>query len=253
MLPGPVCPYCGGKLGPPHELWRIRRRPVLDWMAWNAILRIALPALLLALGIPLAAEAALGGLAGAANLLGGGYLRIAGVLLALLLTAVAALLLLQGTEVAEVAADKSGIEVRILLDRPAAVRLLARMKPPGMMTDESLRMEYGLLVGRQRVSWKEIRRVQLWPEKALVLCYSPAHWLRLAVPCTAESWTWLIDTIGEKLGRRKDVRLPEALKQAGRKPSKVRQTTGQTADAEEALWREIASSGAEGENTGTAE
>ena len=46
--PGEVCPYCGSKLGKnaAHAAWCVERTPVKDWMCWNALMRILLPAAL---------------------------------------------------------------------------------------------------------------------------------------------------------------------------------------------------------------
>ena len=44
--PGAVCPYCGTKLGKTaaHAAWCLERTPVKDWMSWNAVMRVLLPA-----------------------------------------------------------------------------------------------------------------------------------------------------------------------------------------------------------------
>ena len=49
--PGEVCPYCGSKLGKnaAHAAWCVERTPVKDWMCWNALMRILLPAALVIL------------------------------------------------------------------------------------------------------------------------------------------------------------------------------------------------------------
>lgn len=61
--PGEVCPYCGSKLGKnaAHAAWCVERTPVKDWMCWNALMRILLPAALVILLLVLAAEGISGG------------------------------------------------------------------------------------------------------------------------------------------------------------------------------------------------
>ena len=55
---GEVCPYCGTKLGKnaAHAAWCVERTPVKDWMSWNALMRILLPAALVILLLVLLAE-----------------------------------------------------------------------------------------------------------------------------------------------------------------------------------------------------
>ena len=56
---GESCPYCGGKLAKTAEQlsFGIIRTPVTDWFSWNDVLRVTLPAWLVALIAVLAAEA----------------------------------------------------------------------------------------------------------------------------------------------------------------------------------------------------
>ena len=46
VAPGDICPRCGTKLAKSatHEAWVLERQPFRDWMSWNAILRLLLPA-----------------------------------------------------------------------------------------------------------------------------------------------------------------------------------------------------------------
>ena len=63
---GESCPYCGGKLAKTGEQlsFGIIRTPVTDWFSWNDVLRVMLPAWLVALVAVLAAEASATGAAG---------------------------------------------------------------------------------------------------------------------------------------------------------------------------------------------
>ena len=211
MDPGATCPICGGKLSLPHTLWRISRRPVLNWISWNSFLRLALPVLGLVALILLIAEMA-GGTGGLRRFLEGPVPGVLLWLLAGLLAAVGLLLLLQGRETLELAADKSGVTLRVLLPRPTPLRLLAHGRSPRLMQEPSLRMEYGLLVDERRVDWKELTRVQLWPEKGMFLLYGPRWWLRMAVPCDAEGWREMSAQVTDKLARKKGVVVPPSLR-----------------------------------------
>ena len=212
---GVVCPRCGGKLGNPRCLWRVERRPVLSWAGWNTPMRVILPGIILMSTAVAIAELAGSGPGAAERLLTGDLPRL---LLILAVSAVALtglVLLLRGREVLEIAADKSGLTVTVLLPRPNAVSLLLRLRSPKLASDASRRREYGLFLEEKKLPWKEIRRVQVWTEKSLVLFYAPAWWLRLALPCDQETWPEVRQVIIERLGRQKNTRLPDMLRPAG--------------------------------------
>ena len=46
--PGEICPRCGTRLGKnaAHAAWCVERTPVKDWMYWNSVMRVLLPAAL---------------------------------------------------------------------------------------------------------------------------------------------------------------------------------------------------------------
>ena len=93
------------------------------------------------------------------------------------------------------------------------------------MGDENL-----LLVSSTEIAWKDITRVQLWPEKNMILFYAPKWWMRLALPCTPFTWEDALDCIREKIGKKKAVTLPEICRQAApakakAKPKKAHQLT----------------------------
>ena len=211
MRPGAVCPVCGGKLSASHTLWRISRWPALSWTCWNSPLRLALPALLL-VGLVLLGAELTAGPGGLQRFLDGSMPSLLAWMLAGLVLAVGIALLLQGQETLEIAADKSGVTLRVLLPRPTTLRLLAHFRSPRLLRDESLRMEYGLQVDERRVAWKDVRRVQLWPEKGMFLLYGPRWWLRMAVPCDEKGWREMSALVTEKLGHKKGARVPASLR-----------------------------------------
>ncbi len=211
VLPGAACPYCGGKLGTPRTVWRVKHVPVRDWISWNAPMRLALPALMLVAAVILAAEGLTNGTAGIERLLNGAFPRVLLWILAGLTLAVLLVLLFQREEVLEVALEKSGITVRTLLPKPGPLCLLAHLRSPALARNDALRQEYGLLVDEQKLSWRQVKRIQWWPEKSQLLLYGPFWWLRMAVPVTAESWPELSAAITEKLGKKK-IRMPSGLR-----------------------------------------
>ena len=46
--PGEICSRCGTRLGrnAAHAAWCVERTPVKDWMYWNSVMRLLLPAAL---------------------------------------------------------------------------------------------------------------------------------------------------------------------------------------------------------------
>lgn len=211
IRPGATCPTCGSKLSAPHTLWRISRRPVLSWTCWNAPLRLALPALFL-VGLALLGAELTAGPGGLQRFLDGSMPALLGWMLAGLLFAVGLTLFLQGKETLEIAADKTGVTMRVLLPKPSALQLLAHFRSPRLLRDESQRMEYGLQADERRVAWKDVRRVQLWPEKGMFLLYGPRWWLRMAVPCDEEGWREMSALVTEKLGHKKGASVPASMR-----------------------------------------
>lgn len=211
--PGERCPHCGGKLAKSavRVAWCAEHVPARDWMCWNAAMRVLLPALALVFLLVLALEAAAAGLAGVEALLQGGLLFA---LLGLLVITSAVLLLvflLQGEDLLDCVVDSRGIHIQQYLPHPTAFKLLLHMKPASLLQQYS--PEEGiLLIGQKELLWKDIARVQLWPEKALILFYAPAWWMRLSLPCTAFTYEDCLSFIQEKLGKKKAVQLPGELR-----------------------------------------
>lgn len=182
---GDICPDCGGKLA-----------------------------------VTLLLETIFGGLTGLAQLLSGGLLPT---LAWLTLGSLAVLLLvfiLQGDDLLDCVIDSTGVHIQQYLPRPTAFKLALRLKSPQLLSqrDES----DVLLISSRSISWKEIRRVQLWREKGLILLYAPAWWQRLTIPCTHATWKDALAFIRDKLGKKKDVILPpECVQTAPPKPKKA--------------------------------
>ncbi|MBQ6175124.1 MAG: hypothetical protein IJK28_10920 [Clostridia bacterium] len=232
-VPGGVCPVCGGKLGPAHAFWRVNQVPVRSWVSWNAPMRLILPCAGIIFLALLLAEAASGGADAMNAFLSGGIPTVLLCILIGIMTVTGLILFLQGRHTCEISADKSGITMRVLLSNPDALRLLAHFRSPKLMEDSRLRMEYGLLLEERRMSWKDVSRVQLWPEQGTVLLYAPRWWLRMAVPCDSEGWQEMSALITEKLGKDRHAHIPAALRpkeKAGqrKKPAASSRRTGGT-------------------------
>ena len=226
------CPDCGAKLpaSTVRLAWCVEHMPVKDWMCWNAALRIVLPVLGLTLALTLGLEALLSGLDGVTALLGSGLVPALTGLLIGLLAVLLLIFILQGDDLLDCVIDSAGLHVQQYLCGPTALKLLLRMKSPRLL--ESMGEEDMVLIASREIAWKELRRVQLWPEKTMLLLYAPRWWLRLSVPCTPHTWADALAFIRDKIGKKKDVILPPECVQtappkAGRsgKPQRTRQLT----------------------------
>ncbi len=221
--PGDLCPYCGTKLtkNAAHAAWVVERKPVADWMCWNAVMRWLLPSALAVLILVLALEALSGGADAVERLFRSGFPLTLGILLGAMALLVFFALLAQGKELLDYVVDSRGVHVTRYLPEPTAWKLLARGKSPAQLYRADPEAETALLRLEERdLSWREVSRVQLWPEKCYLLFYAPAWWLRVPVRCTPFSWDDALSFVREKLGKKKTVELPEHLRpQTGKKPA----------------------------------
>ena len=222
VAPGDLCPHCGTKLpkNAVHAAWVLERKPVADWMSWNAVLRWLLPAGLVVLILALLLEGISGGTAAVENLFLGGFPLVLLILLCVLLTLVLVALLLQGRELTDYVVDSRGVHVTRYLPDPTPLKLLARLKSPALMRQLDPDANAPVLrLGEQDLAWKNVARVQLWPEKCYILFYAPTWWLRIPVRCTPFSWEDALVFVRDKLGKKKTVDLPDHLRvQAEKKP-----------------------------------
>lgn len=211
--PGDHCPHCGGKLAKSaiRVAWCAEHVPARDWMCWNAAMRVLLPALCMVFLLVLVLEAIAGGLSGVDALLRGGLLFALLGLLAITSAILLLVFILQGEDLLDCVVDGRGIHIQQYLPHPTPLKLLLRMKPASLMHQYS--PEEGiLLISQKELLWKDIARVQLWPEKTLILFYTPAWWMRLALPCTAFTYEDCLAFIQERLGKKKAVQLPPELR-----------------------------------------
>ena len=193
--PGEICPRCGTRLGKnaAHAAWCVERTPVKDWMYWNSVMRVLLPAALVILVLVLVLEAVSGGIAAVERMMTSGFPLTLLILLAAALLAVFAVLLLQGKELSDFVVDSRGIHETRYLPDPTPLKLLMRMKSPAAAKQAEGGDTRVLMLSRRDLAWKDVARVQLWPEKCMILFYAPAWWLRIPTICTPFSWD---DTIG---------------------------------------------------------
>ena len=188
------------------------RTPVKDWMSWNRVMRVLLPAGLAVLLLVLLAEGLAGGPAAVERLLGSGLLTVLAILLGTAVGIVFLVLLLQGRELRDYTIDNRGVHETCYLPDPTPLKLLARLKSPALLAGADPEAAAPVVRLSQRdISWRDVARVQLWPEKCMVLVYAPAWWMRVAVACTPFTWDDTLGLIRNKLGRKKKVLLPPTL------------------------------------------
>lgn len=226
--PGDICPRCGTKLpkSAVHAAWVVERVPVRDWMCWNAVLRWLFPAGLAVLILALALEGLSGGPEAVERLFRSDFLLTLAGMIGLLLLLVFLALLLQGKELMDYVVDSRGVHVTRYLPRPTALRLILRFKSPRMMSQISPEEASPILRLEERsLPWREVSRVQLWPEKCYLLFYAPAWWLRIPVRCTPFSWEDALFYVREKLGKKKSVELPAHLRVPAGSGSASRRST----------------------------
>lgn len=208
---GEMCPFCGTRLGKNavHAAWCVERIPVKDWMYWNSVMRLLLPGALVILILVFLLELLFGGTGAVEKMISSAFLPVLGVLLSAVLTVTLLVLLLRGKELSDFVVDSRGIHETRYLPDPTPLKLMLRMKSPETPgEDGDARV---IKLGERQIAWKDVSRVQLWPEKCMVLFYAPAWWLRIPVVCTPFTWEDTMDYIREKLGRKKKVRLPKSL------------------------------------------
>ena len=211
--PGETCPLCGARLGKnaAHAAWCLERVPVRDWLLWNEIMRVLLPAGLAVLLLVLLAEGLSGGTQALERLLRSGFPAALAGLLAAAVGLIFLILLLQGRELTDYVADSRGIHETRYLPRPTALKLILRLRPPRLLRETEGQEIPLVRLGEKSIAWKDVARVQLWPEKCVILVYAPSWWLRVGVVCTPFTWEDTIGLIRQKLGRKTKVLLPPSL------------------------------------------
>lgn len=210
---GESCPHCGGKLAQTNEQvsFGVVRMPVRDWFAWNNVLRVGLPALLLVLVTAVAAEGVAGGAAGVIALFSQGFFWTLMAVLAVMLLLVLLLLVVQGPERVHYILDRQGVHARTYLAHPGSARLYARFLTPQSLErlkdDDRPPLEGLTLVRRVFLPWAQIRRVRVWREGFTVLFFRPSFWQALALRCPLQDMVEAEAFVRKKLKRFKKVRV----------------------------------------------
>lgn len=206
---GEACPVCG-KTPPASSMrvaWMYARQRALDWMSWNAVMRIAVPVLAAATALGLVLELLLGGGAGVRQLLNSGFLWVMGMLLLFVAAVTLLVFALGGTDELYCVVDSRGFHVRTALPGANRVKLWMHGKSAALM--DTADTNGRVIISEKDLAWKDISRVQLWTDKRLMLLYSPRWWMKLSVPILLAKWNDVLTMVDEKLGKKKAVELPE--------------------------------------------
>ena len=209
-----VCPYCGTRLGKnaAHVAWCVERTPAKDWMSWNAVMRLLLPAALAILLLVLLLEGISGGIGAVEKMMTSGFPVVLLILLGTTLAVVLLALLLQGKELTDYIVDSRGVHEIHYLPDPTPVKLIVRLKSPSLMKNAGQGNGVAVLkLDEKDLPWKNVARVQLWPEKCMILYYAPSWWMRIAAACTPFIWDDVMAMTREKLGKKRKIRLPASL------------------------------------------
>lgn len=206
---GEACPVCG-KTPPASSMrvaWMYARQRALDWMSWNAVMRIAVPVLAAATALGLVLELLLGGGAGVRQLLNSGFLWVMGMLFLFVAAVTLLVFALGGADELYCVVDSRGFHVRTALPGANRVKLWMHGKSAALM--DTADTNGRVIISEKDLAWKDIARVQLWTDKRLMLLYSPRWWMKLSVPILLAKWNDVLTMVDEKLGKKKAVELPE--------------------------------------------
>ena len=198
--------------------WCIDHVPVLDWICWNQSMRIILPVADIVFLLVCVLETVSGGFPALEALLTGPFPLSLLILIAAICLLVGLNLLFQGPDVLDCAVDQKGIHIECCLPRPASWKLIARLRP----SDSPVGEDGMALISVTDIPWASITRVQLWPGQDKILFYCGSPWLAAALPCTPFSYGAVTKMITEKLGKKKQVRLPAPLRASSAPSSKAR-------------------------------
>ena len=166
-----------------------------------------------------------------------GFPEVLLILLGAVLAVVLIVLALQGKELADYVIDNRGIHEIHYLPAPTPLKLAARLKPLSLLKEAEQGGAVPVLkLGEKNLAWKDVARVQLWPEKCMILYYAPSWWLRIAAVCTPFSWEDAMGMTREKLGKKRKIQLPPSLViPAEPKARRSRPAAKQAPEVEEAL------------------
>lgn len=217
--PGEICPRCGSRLTRSGERYCFggERLPVTDWFSWNAMLRVGVPGIGLALLATVILEAFTEGAYGVQAVFVQGFFWTLMGTLGMLLLATLCLLMAQGRETVRYVLDAQGAHAFTYLRKPKPWRLYARFTAPqaakALQADAPDRSAEGLsAVRRADLLWKDTKRVAFWPETHTILFYRPRWWQVLSIRGDEREYAEAVEIVRKRLARN-----PKALREKKKK------------------------------------
>jgi hypothetical protein len=209
--PDTVCPICGQKLSE-NSLrlsWSFGLAPVRDFLSWNSILRVALPALILLMLVITGVEFGRKGILGVQVLLAQGFWSLLSVLMAAMIVAVFAALALRGREEVRYILDGKGVHIQVWQMKPSFIKRIFGMIPPEAQQGSMGQFEW--MLEEKHILWAKLCRVGFWPDRDKILLYSPRFYLAAALHALPETYDDAVRFIYEHVKKRPGVmRLPPA-------------------------------------------
>ena len=203
--PAAICPQCGQKLtaASTRLSWVYQYAPFRDFLSWNGILRVGLPALALLFLVVLGVELIRKGPLGVQTLLAQGFIELMLVLTATLLVLVLMILMYKGRVEARYVLDHKGAHVQLWQVRPPWIRrLFHRMSEAARFDDAG---DGTWMMEEKHLSWAALKRVGVWPDRDKILLYNPRFFMTLALHCLPENYDDSLRYIYSFVKKRPDV------------------------------------------------
>ena len=206
--PASLCPLCGQKLpnGSLRISWTYTYSPVKDFLSWNSILRVGIPALVLLMLTVISVELIRKGFIGVELLFAQGFANLMLLLAGLLIAFALSVLLLKGRVSANYVLDQKGVHVRIFQEKPSLILRLFHSFPG--KEDTGLSGENLRLLEEKHMPYAFIKRVGLWPDRDKILLYNPRFFLAQPIHCLADTYDDCLRFLYEQVKKRKEVMLP---------------------------------------------
>jgi len=205
VMPDYVCPQCGQKL-PVNSLrlsWTYELTPVRDFLSWNNIFRVALPALILLMFLIVGVEWGSKGWLGVQALMAQGFWSLLLLLAAAMLMVALIGLMMRGREEVRYILDSKGLHAQIWQGKPSFIKRLFHMIPADAQIGSMGQTEW--MLEEKHIPWPALRRVGFWPDRDKILLYSPRFWLALALHALPETYDDAVRFIYEHVKKRPNV------------------------------------------------
>jgi hypothetical protein len=211
VMPDTVCSICGQKLSENSQRlsWSFGLTPMHDFLCWNSILRVALPALILFMLVIMGVEFGSKGTAGLQALLAQGFWSLFFTLAAAMMAVAFVALTLRGRVEVRYILDGKGVHMQVWQVKPSLIKRILGMIPPEAYTDSNGQFEW--MLEEKHIPWIKLCRVGFWPDRDKILLYSPRFYLALTLHALPETYDDAVRFVYEHVKKRPGVmQLPPA-------------------------------------------